>query len=87
MKRELRRYCFDTVTRARSLSFSTNDLDILRNNGKRLVDQLLRKKKKVRLVGLRVSALSRIYSNARRGQLPQTVPSPAALFSPERHPG
>ena len=30
---------FDTFTRARSLSFSTNDLDILRNNGKRLVDQ------------------------------------------------
>ena len=50
---------FDTFTRARSLSFSTNDLDILRNNGKRLVDQFLRKRKKVRLVGLRVSALSR----------------------------
>lgn len=51
---------FDTFTRARSLSFSTNDLDILKNNGKRLVDQFLRKRKKVRLVGLRVSALSRV---------------------------
>ena len=51
---------FDTFTRARSLSFSTNDLDILKNNGKRLVDQFLRKRKKVRLVGLRVSALKRV---------------------------
>lgn len=78
---------FDTFTRARSLSFSTNDLDILRNNGKRLVDQFLRKKKKVRLVGLRVSALSRVYSNARQGPLLLTSPYPAAPLSPERHLG
>jgi DNA polymerase IV (DinB-like DNA polymerase) len=49
---------FDTYTRAKSLSFSTNDLDILRNTAKRLVDAFLRGKKKIRLVGLRVSTLA-----------------------------
>jgi len=48
---------FDTYTRARSLSFPTNDLDILRNNAKRLIDAFLRGNKKVRLIGLRVSTL------------------------------
>ena len=48
---------FDTYTRAKSLSFPTNDLDILRNNAKRLIDAFLRGKKKIRLVGLRVSTL------------------------------
>lgn len=51
---------FDTFTRSRSLAFYSNDLDILRNNGKRLIDPFLRKKKRVRLVGLRVSALNRL---------------------------
>jgi DNA polymerase IV (DinB-like DNA polymerase) len=48
---------FDTYTRARSLSFPTNDLDILRNNAKRLIDAFLRGNKKIRLIGLRVSTL------------------------------
>jgi DNA polymerase IV (DinB-like DNA polymerase) len=48
---------FDTHTRAKSLSFLTNDLDILRNNVKRLIDAFLRGNKKVRLIGLRVSTL------------------------------
>ena len=48
---------FETHTRARSLSFSTNDLYILRNNAKRLIDVFLRGDKKVRLIGLRVSTL------------------------------
>ncbi|KUK70285.1 MAG: DNA polymerase IV [Methanocalculus sp. 52_23] len=50
---------FDTHTRAKSLSFPTNDLYILRNNAKRLIDAFLRGNKKVRLVGLRVSTLER----------------------------
>ena len=37
---------FDTYTRAKSLSFPTNDLDILRNNAKRLIDAFLRGNKK-----------------------------------------
>jgi len=48
---------FDTYTRAKSLSFPTNDLDILRNNAKRLVDAFLRGNRKIRLIGLRVSTL------------------------------
>jgi len=52
---------FDTYTRARSLSFATNDLDILRNNARRLIDAFLRSNKKIRLIGLRVSTL--IYKN------------------------
>jgi DNA polymerase IV (DinB-like DNA polymerase) len=52
---------FDTYTRARSLSFPTNDLDILRNNARRLIDAFLGGNKKIRLIGLRVSTL--IYKN------------------------
>ena len=48
---------FDTYTRAKSLSFLTKDVYILRNNAKRLVDAFLRDDKKIRLVGLRVSTL------------------------------
>ena len=48
---------FDTHTKAKSFSFPTNDLDILRNTAKRLIDSFLRDKKKIRLVGLRVSTL------------------------------
>ena len=48
---------FDTYTRAKSLSFPTNDLDILRNNAKRLIYAFLRGNKKIRLIGLRVSTL------------------------------
>ena len=48
---------FDTHTRSKSLSFPTNDLDILRNNAKRLITPFLRGKKKVRLIGVRVSNL------------------------------
>jgi DNA polymerase IV (archaeal DinB-like DNA polymerase) len=48
---------FDTHTSAKSLSFYTNDLDILANNAKRLMSPLLRGKKKVRLIGVRVSNL------------------------------
>ncbi len=48
---------FDTYTRARSLSFPTDDLEILRNNAKRLISPFLRGNKKVRLIGVRVSSL------------------------------
>jgi DNA polymerase IV (DinB-like DNA polymerase) len=50
---------FDTYTRAKSLPFLTNDLHILRNNAKRLIDPFLRGNKKIRLIGLRVSTLER----------------------------
>jgi DNA polymerase IV (DinB-like DNA polymerase) len=48
---------FDTYTRAKSFSFPTNDLDILRNNAKRLIYAFLRGNRKIRLIGLRVSTL------------------------------
>ena len=48
---------FDTHTSSKSLLFPTNDLDILRNNAKRLIASYLRGKKKVRLIGVRVSSL------------------------------
>jgi len=48
---------FDTHTSSKSLLFTTNDLDILKNNAKRLIDPFLRGKKKVRLIGVRVSNL------------------------------
>jgi DNA polymerase IV (archaeal DinB-like DNA polymerase) len=48
---------FDTHTRSKSLLFPTNDLDILRNNAKRLIAPLLHKNKKIRLIGVRVSNL------------------------------
>jgi DNA polymerase IV (DinB-like DNA polymerase) len=48
---------FDTHTRSRSLLFATNNLDILRNNAKRLIVPFLRGKKKIRLIGVRVSSL------------------------------
>jgi DNA polymerase IV (archaeal DinB-like DNA polymerase) len=46
---------FDTHTSSKSLSFPTYDLDILRNTARRLMVPLLRGKKKVRLIGVRVS--------------------------------
>lgn len=49
---------FDTHTCSKSLSFPTNDLDILRNNSKRLIVPFLRGNKKVRLIGVRVSNLT-----------------------------
>lgn len=48
---------FDTYTRSKSLLFATNDLDILKNNAKRLIAPFLRGNKKVRLIGVRVSNL------------------------------
>jgi DNA polymerase IV (archaeal DinB-like DNA polymerase) len=48
---------FDTHTRSKSLLFPTNDLDILRNNAKRLIAPFLRGNKKIRLIGVRVSNL------------------------------
>jgi DNA polymerase IV (DinB-like DNA polymerase) len=50
---------FDTHTRSKSLLFPTNDLDILKNNGKRLTAPFLRGNKKVRLLGIRVSSLQK----------------------------
>lgn len=50
---------FDTHTRSKSLLFPTDDLDILRNNAKRLIASYLRGKGKIRLIGLRVSTLIR----------------------------
>jgi DNA polymerase IV (DinB-like DNA polymerase) len=49
---------FDTYTRSKSLPFPTNDLDILRNTAKRLMEPFLRGKEKVRLIGLRISNLN-----------------------------
>lgn len=46
---------FDTHTRAKSLLFPTNDMEILKNNAKRLIEPYLRDNKKIRLIGLRVS--------------------------------
>ena len=48
---------FDTHTRSKSLSFPTNNLEILKNNAKRLLAPFLRGNRKVRLIGLRVSSL------------------------------
>lgn len=48
---------FDTHTRSKSLLFPTNDLDILRNNAKRLITPFLRRNKKIRLIGVRASSL------------------------------
>lgn len=46
---------FDTHTSSRSLPFATNDLNILRNNARRLIEPFIRGNWKVRLVGVRVS--------------------------------
>lgn len=54
---KVRYHHFDTHTRAKSLSFPTNDLWILKNNAKRLIAPFLRGDKKVRLIGIRVSNL------------------------------
>ncbi len=48
---------FDTHTRSKSLLFPTNDLDILRNNAKRLIAPVLRGNRKIRLIGIRASSL------------------------------
>ncbi len=48
---------FDTHTRSKSLPFPTDDLDILKNNARRLIIPFLRGRKKVRLIGVRVSNL------------------------------
>lgn len=53
---------FDTHIHSKSLPFPTHDLDILRNNAKRLMNPFLRDKRKVRLIGLRVSNL--VYQNS-----------------------
>jgi len=48
---------FDTHTRSKSLLFPTNDLNILRNNAKRLIAPFLHRNKKIRLIGVKVSNL------------------------------
>ena len=48
---------FDTHTKSKSLLFPTNDLDILKNTAKRLIAPFLRGKKKIRLIGVRISNL------------------------------
>ncbi|MCJ7443408.1 MAG: hypothetical protein MUO26_02560, partial [Methanotrichaceae archaeon] len=48
---------FESHTRAKSLLFPTNNLEILKNNAKRLIIPFLRGNKKVRLIGIRVSNL------------------------------
>jgi DNA polymerase IV (DinB-like DNA polymerase) len=49
---------FDTYIRSKSLPFPTNDLDILRNTAKRLMEPFLRGKEKVRFIDVRVSNLN-----------------------------
>jgi DNA polymerase IV (DinB-like DNA polymerase) len=49
---------FETHTRSKSLMFPTDDLDILRNSARRLISPFLRGKKRVRLIGVRVSNLN-----------------------------
>ena len=53
----VRYHDFDTHTRAKSLPFPTNDLEILKNSSKRLIEPFLRGNKKMRLIGIRVSNL------------------------------
>lgn len=48
---------FESHTRAKSLLFPTNNLEILKNNAKRLIIPFLRGNKKVRFIGIRVSNL------------------------------
>jgi len=48
---------FDTHTRAKSLLFPTNNLEILKNNARRLIAPFLRDNKRIRLIGIRVSNL------------------------------
>lgn len=48
---------FETHTRSKSLMFPTDDLDILRNSARRLIAPFMRGRKKVRLIGVRVSNL------------------------------
>jgi DNA polymerase IV (DinB-like DNA polymerase) len=48
---------FDTHTRAKSLLFPTNNLEILKNNARRLIAPFLRGNKRIRLIGIRVSNL------------------------------
>lgn len=54
---------FDTHIHSKSLPFPTDDLDILRNNAKRLITPFLRNRRKVRLIGLRVSNLAYQYKS------------------------
>lgn len=53
----VRYHNFDTHTRSKSMPFPTDDLGILKNSGKRLIEPFLRGNKKVMLVGIRVSNL------------------------------
>jgi DNA polymerase IV (DinB-like DNA polymerase) len=48
---------FEAHTSSKSLPFLTDNLDILRNNAKRLMMSFLRGKKNVRLIGIKVSNL------------------------------
>jgi DNA polymerase IV (DinB-like DNA polymerase) len=48
---------FDTKTSSKSLPLDTDDLDILRNNVRRLMAFFPKRKKNVRLIGVRVSIL------------------------------
>lgn len=48
---------FETHTRSKSMMFPTNDLVILKNSARRLIAPFIRGKKKVRLIGVRVSNL------------------------------
>lgn len=53
----VRYHDFDTHTRSKSMPFPTDDLGILKNSVKRLIEPFLRGNRKVRLVGIRVSNL------------------------------
>lgn len=55
---------FETHTRSKSLMFPTDDLDILRNSAKRLIAPFMRGRKKVRLIGVRVSNLIVVHCGA-----------------------
>jgi DNA polymerase IV (DinB-like DNA polymerase) len=48
---------FETHTRSKSLMFPTSDLNILKNSARRLIAPFIRGRKKVRLIGVRVSNL------------------------------
>jgi DNA polymerase IV (archaeal DinB-like DNA polymerase) len=60
---------FDTHVHSRSLPFPTDDLDILMNSTKRLMAPFLRGKRKVRLIGLRVSNLVYQYRSINSKQI------------------
>lgn len=60
---------FNTITRAHTISKSTNRFDIIFNHAIRLIPKEYGLKIRVRLLGVRVSQLKRMYSDNEEGEL------------------